>query len=177
MRLAASGVRINQRTGASNGRLINHRSLWLVLWLSALMACARSAVPESDQVSGVVPLSGSSPVPTAHPTATIAIRSTSVPTTEPESGPLSHTGSGSLRTLRFHLRAGHYAIDWEAQPLLPSGIGCSLRGSLQPTEGAAIGQFEDQVFRERIGFRAMLTASRSRQASMSWRFEATVDGR
>jgi hypothetical protein len=124
---------------------MNHRLLWLVLWLLTLMACARSAVPEGNQVSSVAPSGEPSPVPTARPIATTAVRSTSVPTAESESGPLSHIGSGSQRTPRFHLRAGNYAIDWEAQPLLPSGIGCSLRGTLEPTEGAVIGQFEDQV--------------------------------
>jgi len=39
-----------------------------------------------------------------------------------------------------------YAISWEARPALPSGIGCSVRGSLQTTDGRQVnGAFEGQV--------------------------------
>jgi hypothetical protein len=126
--------------------LSKHRLLWLPLWLLLLTGCAHSAVPERIQQSGVAPSTQPSAAPTPLPTATVIVRPTSVPTAEPESGPLSHSGSGSERTQRFHLRSGDYAISWQAQPLLPSGIGCSLRGSLQAADGGAVfGQFEDQV--------------------------------
>ncbi len=67
-------------------------------------------------------------------------------TREPESGPLTHLGSGSGRTQSFHLRSGLYAISWEARPALPSGIGCSVRGSLQTTDRRQVNSaFEGQV--------------------------------
>jgi hypothetical protein len=146
MRPTARGVRVEGRTGAANRRLSEHRLLWLPLWLLLLTGCAHSAVPERIQQSGVAPSIDPTAAPTPPPTATVIVRPTSVPTAEPESGPLSHSGSGSERTQRFHLRSGDYAISWEAQPLLPSGIGCSLRGSLQAADGGTVfGQFEDQV--------------------------------
>lgn len=124
---------------------MDHRSPWHALWLLTLVACARPAVPSGNEVGGAAPASEPTAARTAGPTATGAVRPTLFPTAEPESGPLSHSGSGSQRSQRFHLRTGDYAIRWEAQPLLPSGIGCSLRGSLQPAEGETVGQFEDQV--------------------------------
>lgn len=70
---------------------------------------------------------------------------TATATREPQSGPLSHSGS-SARTDIFHLRSGECAINWEARPALPSGIGCSLRVSLQTTDGRQVnGTFEGQV--------------------------------
>ncbi len=67
-------------------------------------------------------------------------------TRQPDSGPLTYLGRGSGRTQSFHLRSGLYAISWEARPALPSGIGCSVRGSLQTTDGRQVNSaFEGQV--------------------------------
>jgi hypothetical protein len=92
----------------------------------------------------VTPL-GSEASATPQPAPTIVVP-TATATAVVQYGLLSQLGSGSGRTQGFHLESGKYAIAWEARPLLPSGIGCSLRGSLRTIDGRkVVGTFEGQV--------------------------------
>jgi hypothetical protein len=85
------------------------------------------------------------PQPTATATLLIVVP-TQTTTVEPQSGPLTWSGSGSERTRSFRLGSGEYAITWQARPILPSGIGCTLLGSLRGTDGDQVNAaFEGEV--------------------------------
>ena len=77
----------------------------------------------------------------------VAVTPTAPPATlEPDAEPHSYSGSGSGSTPIFRLRAGEYTINWQARPLLPSGIGCTLRGTLRSTQSPQVTYaFEGQV--------------------------------
>ena len=96
-------------------------------------------------VMPLVPDPARAPRPTASPSPAV-VMPTPTATRAAPSGPFTELGSGSGRTQRFHLQSGEYAIMWEARPLLPSGIGCSLRGSVKTADGhEVVGTFEGQI--------------------------------
>jgi len=52
----------------------------------------------------------------------------------------SLVGSGSGRTQPFALQTGDYRIRWEARPILPSGIGCTLSGVVEGASRRRVGE-------------------------------------